>query len=176
MKKLLIFPVLAMTCLTAWKAPTLASIPTASASVAPETLAASGTFVQTGITSLEMRAMPGGGVILYQTSNGTVSGTLSGSYTDSLIVVIQPNGRFAASFTLDVECTLDGVQGVLSMQAADVGTLTGPTTAAFSGVAAITGASGGLAGTTGVLDIAGTVDLVSGLSTYSYEGELRTGE
>ena len=174
MKNLLLLPVFALTCLLSWGAPT-PSFPQHAIACGGQT-AASGTFTQTGITSLEVRPTPGGSVILDQTSEGTVSGTISGTYEDSLIVVIRPNGTFSASFSLEVDGTVDGIQGTLTLQAADVGQLTGPTTATFSGVAAITGASGGLAGMTGVLEIEGTVDLVSGLSTYAYEGTLLDAE
>ena len=64
----------------------------AMANAAPHTTAA-GTFTQTAITGLEV-SQAGPNTILQQTSIGSVSGTLSGSYTDDLRVVIHPNGRF----------------------------------------------------------------------------------
>lgn len=143
-------------------------------SVVPEPAAAvssAGSFAQTGITSLHLETQ-GPVTIIDQTSFGTVDGTLSGSFEDDLKVVIKPNGTFSATFTLTVSCTVDGRQGVLTFQAADVGQIVGPTSAQFAGVAVIKDATGELAGLHGKLEIEGVVDLASGLSTYSYEGTL----
>lgn len=143
----------------------------ASAHAAPH-IAAGGTFTQTGITGLEVRNA-GPNTILKQTSTGSVSGTLSGSYTDDIRVVIHPNGRFNAHFTIRCECTVAGKQGILEFVASDRGTLLSPTLAFFTGRATITGGTAELSDLRGVLEIEGTVDLVSGLSTYTYSGWIR---
>lgn len=132
---------------------------------------ASGTFTQTAVTGLQVRSA-GPNTILEQTSQGTISGTLSGSYTDQLKVVIHPNGRFNAHFTITCECTVNGESGVLELVASDRGELVSPTTAVFAGRAVINGGSGDLSNLRGVLDIEGTVDLTSGLSTYTYSGRI----
>jgi hypothetical protein len=137
----------------------------------PHAVAAAGTFAQTGITSLEVR-QAGPNTILEQTSFGTVSGTLGGSYTDQLRVVIHPDGDFNAQFTIRCECTVAGEQGVLELTASDRGRLVTPTLGSFAGRAVITSGSGALSGLRGVLEIEGTVDLVSGLSTYAYSGRI----
>lgn len=140
------------------------------ASMAPH-IAAAGTFTQTGITSLDV-SQAGPNTIIEQTSVGAVSGTLAGTYTDDLRVVIHPNGKFNVQFTIRCECTVEGEQGVLELTASDRGEIVGPTLAAFAGRATITDASGDLAGLRGVLEIEGTVDLVTGLSTYTYSGRI----
>lgn len=132
---------------------------------------ANGAFVQTALTGLTVR-QAGPVTILEQTSVGLVSGTLSGTYTDDLRVVIQPDGRFNAQFTIRCECVMDGRQGIVEFAASDRGEITGPTTAAFAGRAVITSAGSGLSGLHGVLRIEGTIDLVSGLSSYTYSGRL----
>lgn len=154
-------------------APDAAPLASAALQASAAELPAAGSFAQTGITSLQVQTF-GPVTIIDQTSVGTVDGTLSGSFEDELMVVIRPNGTFSAHFTLTVDCTVEGRQGVLTLQASDVGQLVGPTTAHFAGVAAITDATGELADLHGVLEIEGMVDLVSGLSTYAYEGTLRT--
>jgi hypothetical protein len=174
MNAVLITSILALTSLVPGPHTTdLAPLPPDALDASAGELSAAGSFTQTGISSLEARTA-GPVTILDQTSSGIVDGTLSGSFEDDLRVVILPNGRFMASFTLTVECTVDGRQGVLTLQAADVGQLADPTTGHFVGVAAITGATGELAGLHGVLEIQGVVDLPSGLSTYSYTGTLHT--
>jgi hypothetical protein len=132
---------------------------------------ASGTFMQTAITSLDV-SQAGPNTILEQTSVGSVSGTLGGSYTDDLNVVIHPNGRFNAHFTIRCECSMGGDQGILEFVASDQGELISPTLASFAGRATITGGTGDLAGLRGVLEIEGTVDLLTGLSTYTYSGRI----
>lgn len=132
---------------------------------------ASGTFTQTAITGLQIRSA-GPNTILEQTSQGTISGTLSGSYADQLKVVIHPNGRFNAHFTITCECTVNGESGVLELVASDRGEIVSPTTAVFAGRAVIRGGSGDLSDLRGVLDIEGTVDVASGLSTYTYSGRI----
>lgn len=140
------------------------------AHAAPPT-AAVGTFTQTGITSLQV-GQAGPNTFLEQTSVGTVSGTLSGSYTDDLRVVIHPNGRFNAHFTIRCECTVAGDQGVVELVASDRGELVSPTLASFTGHATITGGTAELSDLRGVLEIDGTIDLVSGLATYTYSGRI----
>lgn len=141
------------------------------AAVAAGKIAASGTFAQTAITGLEVRAA-GSNTIIEQTSVGTVGGTLTGTYEDELRVIIHPNGTFNAHFTITCQCELNGDGGVLEFVATDRGRITGPNTATFAGRATIIDGSGELAGLRGVLQIAGSVDIASGLSAYSYSGEL----
>lgn len=133
--------------------------------------AASGIFTQTGITSLDVR-QAGPNTILKQTSTGSVSGTLSGSYTDDLRVVIHPNGRFNAQFAIRCDCTVAGEEGILELVASDTGELVSPTLASFAGRATITGGTNALADLRGVLEIDGTIDLLSGLSEYTYSGRI----
>lgn len=142
----------------------------ATANAAPH-VDANGTFTQTGITSLDV-SQAGPNTILKQTSMGSMSGTLSGSYTDDLNVVIHPNGNFNAHFTIRCECTMAGEQGVIEFVASDRGELVSPTVASFAGRATITGGSGAFSDVRGVLEIEGTIDLVTGLATYAYSGRI----
>lgn len=130
---------------------------------------ASGVFTQTGINSLDVQAA-GPNTLLEQTSEGSVIGTLSGSYEDAIRVVIHPNGKFNVKFTIVCDCTVDGKQGFLYLVATDRGEMVSDTQAIFSGRAAITGGTGELSGLRGVLEIEGAVDLVTGLSEYDYVG------
>ena len=132
---------------------------------------ASGAFTQTAVTGLEV-GTAGPNTILEQTSEGTVSGTLNGSYQDRLRVVIHPSGRFNAHFTITCQCSVNGESGVLELVASDRGEIVGPTTAVFAGRAVVRGGSDDLSDLRGVLAIEGTVDLVSGLSTYGYSGTI----
>lgn len=134
-------------------------------------VAAAGTFAQNAITSMEV-SQAGPNTIIELTSVGSMSGTLSGSYTDDLRVVIHPNGNFNAHFTIRCECTMAGEQGILELVASDNGQLVSPTLASFAGRAVITGGTAGLSDLRGVLQIEGSVDLVSGLATYTYSGRI----
>lgn len=134
-------------------------------------LLASGTFSQTGITGIAVRSA-GPNTIIEQTSTGTVSGSLSGSYQDDIRVVIHPNGGFNAKFTITCQCTVEGKSGTLELVASDRGQLVSPTLATFEGRAVITGGGGELSDLRGVLRIEGSVDLVTGLSTYTYSGRI----
>lgn len=134
-------------------------------------LAASGTFTQTGITSL-VPSTAGPNTILEQTSVGVLSGTLSGPWEDQIRVVIHPNGRFNASFRITCTCTVDGKSGTLEIRAQDSGKLVNPTTGAFKGRAVILSGTDELAGLRGSLRIEGTVDVTTGLSTYDYSGTI----
>lgn len=84
--------------------------------------------------------------------------------------MIHPDGTFNAKFTIVCDCTVDGKQGFLYLVATDRGELVSGTQASFSGRAVITGGTGDLSGLKGVLEIDGTVDLVTGLSEYDYVG------
>lgn len=132
---------------------------------------AAGTFTQTAIRSLAVR-VAGRNTILEQASEGSISGTLTGNFDDRLKVVIHPNGTFTAHFTITCECSVGGREGVLEIVAGDRGRLVGPDLATFAGRAVINGATGELAGLRGVLRIEGTVDIPSGLSSYTYSGEI----
>lgn len=131
--------------------------------------AASGTFTQTAHTGAEVR-FAGPNTIIAASTVGSVTGTLSGSFADSIKVVIHPNGRFTAHNTITCECTVDGKSGVVELVVVDTGEEVSPDTSVFDGRAVITGASGGLAGLRGVFEIHGTVDISSGLSTWTYSG------
>lgn len=150
--------------------PTTAT-PVLAMAVAPPHTEASGTFTQTAVTSLEVR-LAGPTTILEQTAQGSISGTLSGSFEDDLKVVIHPNGRFNAQFTITCVCTVEGRQGVLEIVANDTGELVTPDLAAFAGRAVIRAGTGQLAGLRGVLQIEGTVHVPSGLATYGYTGHI----
>lgn len=141
------------------------------AAQASSLISAGGLFTQTAINGLEVR-LAGPNTILEQTSEGTVSGTLSGSFEDDLRVVIHPNGEFNAHFTITCLCTVEGKEGVLELVAGDTGELVGPNTAEFAGRAVIKGGTGELSGLRGVLWIEGTVDVPTGLSTYAYSGRI----
>lgn len=134
-------------------------------------VAAAGTYAQTAITSLDAR-LAGPNTIIEQTSIGSMAGTLSGSFEDEVRVVIHPNGHFNAQFSITCECTVDGRQGVLELGATDTGQLVGPGLATFAGRAVIRSGTGELSGLRGVLEIQGTVDVGSGLSTTSYSGSI----
>lgn len=138
---------------------------------APSHTAANGTITQTAITSLETR-LAGPNTILEQTAEGLIGGTLSGPFDDELKVVIHPNGRFNAHFTITCECTVEGETGVLEIVAGDTGELISPDIAAFAGRAVIRGGTGGLSGLRGVLRIEGTVDVASGVATSVYTGDI----
>ena len=133
--------------------------------------AASGAFTQTAITSFDIRT-PGQNTIIEQTAVGTITGTLAGPFSDKLKVVIHPNGKFDAQFTITCACTVDGKQGEVEMVAGDTGELVSPTLAVFAGRAVINRATGALSGLRGVLWIEGTVDVTTGLATYGYTGDL----
>lgn len=137
---------------------------------APHT-AATGTYAQTAITGLDVR-LAGPNTIIEQTALGSMAGTLSGSFEDEVRVVIHPDGRFNAQFTITCECTVDGKQGVLELSATDTGELVSPNLGTFAGRAVIRGGTGDLSGMRGVLEIQGTVDVGSGLSTTSYSGSI----
>jgi len=134
--------------------------------------AASGTFAQTAVTSIDVRSA-GPNTVIEQTGEGTLTGTLAGAFDDEVRVVIHPNGTFTANFTITCVCTVDGKQGVVRMVATDHGQLISADVASFSGRVVITGASGALTGLGGVLKIEGTVDVPTGLSTYDYDGTIR---
>lgn len=134
-------------------------------------MAASGTYAQSAITSIDVRAA-GPNTIIEQTSIGSMAGTLSGNFEDDIRVVIHPSGRFNAQFTITCECTVDGKQGVLELRATDTGEMVGPGLASFAGRAVIRGGTGELSGLRGVLDIEGTVDVATGLSSTSYSGTI----
>ncbi|HSA55602.1 MAG TPA: hypothetical protein VLE53_07845 [Gemmatimonadaceae bacterium] len=134
-------------------------------------VAASGSVNQTAITSLDVQTA-GGNTILDQTAVGAISGTLTGHFEDDLRVVLHPNGKFDAHFTITCTCTVDGKFGVLEIVAGDTGELVSPTLASFAGRAVIKGGTGALSGLRGVLQIEGTVDVTTGLATYAYTGDI----
>jgi hypothetical protein len=133
--------------------------------------AASATFTQTAITGLTI-GFAGPNTILEATSEGSVSGTLSGSWEDSIRVVFHPNGRFTAQNTITCECTVAGSEGVLELLVVDTGEEVSQETSIFEGSAVITGGTGELSGLRGVFRVEGTVDLLTGLSTYTLSGRI----
>jgi hypothetical protein len=133
--------------------------------------AATGVFNQTAITSVDVQTA-GGNTIIHQTAVGVLSGTLTGHFADDLTVVIHPNGKFNAHFTITCSCTVNGKFGVVEFAAEDSGELLSPTLAAFAGRAVINGATGDLTGLRGVLQIEGTVDVTTSLATYAYTGDI----
>jgi hypothetical protein len=134
--------------------------------------AASGTYAQTAVTSLDVR-VAGRNTILERSSTGWISGTLNGTFEDEIRVVIHPNGKFDAQFTITCDCTVEGESGILEITATDTGQLTSPESGTFAGRAVITGGTNGLADLRGNLEIMGTVDVPTGLSTTTYSGKIR---
>jgi hypothetical protein len=131
---------------------------------------AAGTFNQTATLSLEVR-QAGPNTILEQMTQGVASGTLTGDLQDELRVVIHPNGRFNAHFTVTCVCTVEGREGVLELVANNTGKMIGPV-GVYEGRAVITGGTGELSGLRGVLQFEGAVDLTTGLSTLAYSGTI----
>lgn len=141
------------------------------AAQAATSMPASGTVMQTEIISLDVR-QAGPNTILKQTSRGVLEGTLAGSFEDDLKVTIHPNGTFTTRFTITCACTVDGQEGVVTITATDRGELVSPTLARFAGHATINRGTGALGGLRGVFEIEGTVDVPSGLSNYTYAGQI----
>jgi hypothetical protein len=140
------------------------------AQAAPPT-PASGTFTQTAITDLDL-GFAGPNVIINQTTEGSLSGTLTGTFQDRFRVIIHPDGRFTAQGTTVCACTVDGRSGVVELRVVDTGQIISPTTAVFAGHAVITATDGELSGLQGVFEIEGTVDITTGLSTITYTGQI----
>jgi hypothetical protein len=65
-----------------------------------------------------------------------------------------------------------GKAGVLELVVVDTGEPVSPTTAVFEGSAVITGGTGELSGLHGVFEVEGTVDLLTGLSTFTLSGQI----
>lgn len=134
--------------------------------------AASGTVTQEAITGFELR-LAGPNIVIEQSTTGSVSGTLSGTYEDSFTVVIHPDGRFNAHGTLTCQCTVEGEQGLLELVVTNTGEeINGVPT--FEGRFVIKGGTGDLFGLSGVLDLVGTVDVPSGLSAIIYSGRVHS--
>jgi hypothetical protein len=132
---------------------------------------ASGASTQTQITQFELQSA-GPNVIFEQTTVGSFSGTLTGSFQDSYRIVIHPNGRFNAQGTITCNCTVEGKSGVLELRLVDSGEIISPDTVILAGTAVITGGTGDLAGLRGVFTVEGTVDIQSGLATFNYSGQI----
>jgi hypothetical protein len=124
-----------------------------------------------GLLGLDVETA-GPNTVIHQTAVGAITGTLAGTFTDKLKVVIHPSGKFNAHFTITCVCTVDGKQGVLEIVAGDTGELLSPTLAAFAGRAVIKGGTGALSGLRGVLQIEGTVNVTTGRATYGYTGNI----
>lgn len=133
--------------------------------------AASATFTQTTNTGFTL-GFAGPNTIFEATNEGVVVGSLSGSWEDSIRVVIHPNGLFTAQNTITCECTVGGNEGVLELVVVDTGRPAGPDLAVFEGTAVITRGTGDLSGLRGVFEVEGTVDLQSGLSTFTLSGRI----
>jgi len=146
----------------------VATVGTAMAS-APTT--ADGTLTQTAVTGFELR-IAGTNVVIEQTTRGVMSGTLSGTIEDTVTVVIHSDGTFEAHGTTICACSVHDKQGHVEFAVTDTGKQTSPDTSRFTGRAAITRTTGELSGLAGHLDIEGTVDLTTGLSTIGYSGQI----
>lgn len=134
--------------------------------------AASGTVTQEAITGFELR-LAGPNIVIEQSTTGSVSGTLTGTYEDSFTVVIHPDGRFNAHGTLTCQCTVKGDQGLLELVVTNTGReIDGVPT--FEGRFVIKGGTGDVSGLSGVLGFVGTVDVASGLSTITYSGRVHS--
>jgi hypothetical protein len=72
-------------------------------------------------------------VIFEQTTVGSLSGTLTGSFEDSYRIVIHPNGSFNAQGTITCDCTVEGKSGVLELKLVDSGEIISPDTAYLRG-------------------------------------------
>lgn len=83
----------------------------------------------------------GPNLVFEATTVGLFSGTLSGSFEDSVKVVIHPNGRFTAQGTMTCVCTVGGRSGVLEFVVVDTGEQVG-SGSTFTGHAAIQQGSG----------------------------------
>jgi hypothetical protein len=134
-------------------------------------LPAAGTFTQTAVTAFDLR-FAGSNVIIEQTVQGSVTGTLTGSFEDRIRVVVHPGGNFTARGTTTCACTVEGREGLLELTIADTGEQIGPDLGVFAGRSVIRRGTGELTGLRGVFDIEGTVDIPSGLSTYTYSGTI----
>jgi hypothetical protein len=133
--------------------------------------AASGISTQTEITSFEVRSA-GPNVIFEQTTVGSINGTLTGFFQDSYRIVIHPNGSFNAQGTITCDCTVDGKSGILELMLVDSGEIVSPDTVILAGTAVITGGTSELVDLRGVFAVEGTVDIQSGLATFTYSGHI----
>lgn len=133
--------------------------------------AAEGTLTHTAITGFDIRTA-GPNAIFEQTTVGSFSGTLDGSFEESLRVVAHPTGRFNAKGTISCACTVEGREGIVELVLATSGEIVSPTTGVVEGRFVITGGSGELSGLSGVLDVEGTIDLTTGLVTITYSGQI----
>lgn len=131
-------------------------------------VAASGTITQTHVVAFDARLV-GPNLILEQTVLGTFDGTLSGTFEDNLRVVIRPDGRFTGRGSGSCACTVNGLQGMVEYIISDAG-LQVDGVPTFRGQQVVTGATGALTDLQAVLEIAGTVDVGTGLSTIAYSG------
>jgi hypothetical protein len=133
---------------------------------------ASGTITQTSAIPQDVR-FAGSNVILESTITATVSGTLSGTWDETLRVVIHPNGRFTAQGTATCACTVDGGSGDVELVVSDTGQVVAGTPT-FQGRYVIQRGTGELAGLRGVLGMEGTLDPTTGLATINYSGEIHS--
>lgn len=131
---------------------------------------ASGTITQTSAIPQDVRFV-GPNIILESAIEANVSGTLSGTWDETLRVVIHANGRFSAHGTTTCLCTVDGKTGDVELVVSDTGqTVDGIPT--FQGRYVITRATGELAGLRGILHMEGSLDPTTGLSTITYSGQI----
>jgi hypothetical protein len=133
---------------------------------------ASGTITQTSAIPQDVR-FAGPNVIFESAITATVSGTLSGTWNETLRVVIHPNGRFTAQGTATCVCTVDARSGDVELVVSDTGQVVDGTPT-FQGRYVIQRGSGELAGLRGVLGMEGTLDPTSGLATINYSGQLHS--
>jgi hypothetical protein len=130
---------------------------------------ASGTFTVSSITSFAIRPV-GPNFLIEQTTEGVVSGTLTGTFEDSVKVVVNPTAnKVVQSFGSGTcVCTVAGSSGTLEYVLSSRGAFDAQF---FEGRMVITGGTGDLSGLRGVLELEGTVDL-NGLATIDYVGQI----
>lgn len=126
---------------------------------------ASGNYGVTVITGFSTRAA-GPNTIIEQTTSGTITGTLSGTFEDEIKAVVHPNGVVGAQGTFTCACMVAGRSGTLKLVQVSIGEFAAE---AFEGHAVIVSATGDLRSLHGVLELEGTVG-PNGFATVSYSG------
>ena len=154
-----------------WAAAALILVTALGVAQASPPTAASATFTQTERTGFDI-GFAGPNVIIEQTTVGSVSGDWSGTFEDSLRVVIHPNGKFTAQNRITCACTVDGRSGDLELLVVNTGEPDSQGVPTFAGRAVIKDGTGQLAGLRGVFNVEGTVDLQSELSTTNLSGHI----
>lgn len=128
---------------------------------------ASGSWSVTAITGFSL-SQAGANLVIRQTTEGVVTGTLSGTFTDEISAVLHPNGKATAQGTLTCVCTVGDRSGAIKLVQVSTGDIPSQT---LSGTATITGGIGDLADLRGTFDLEGAVD-PNGLATITYDGRI----